>query len=90
MPKTIQLRNVPDELHRCLKARAAVEGLSLSDYLIREVLGAPLVTRDAALAASTGHTPFGRAGLTPGVGGRARFLQASPRRWKTRPSRSFG
>ncbi len=36
MPKMIQLRNVPDELHRRLKARAALEGLSLSDYLIAE------------------------------------------------------
>ncbi len=33
----IQLRHVPDELHRRLKARAAMEGLSLSDYLLREV-----------------------------------------------------
>jgi plasmid stability protein len=33
----IQLRNVPDDLHRKLKARAALEGLSLSDYLLREV-----------------------------------------------------
>ena len=36
MSKMIQLRNVPDALHRKLKARAASEGLSLSDYLIRE------------------------------------------------------
>jgi len=33
----IQLRHVPDDLHRTLKARAALEGLSLSDYLLREV-----------------------------------------------------
>ena len=37
MPKMIQLRHVPDDLHRTLKARAALEGLSLSDYLLREV-----------------------------------------------------
>jgi antitoxin FitA len=37
MSKMIQLRNVPDDLHRRLKARAALEGLSLSDYLLREV-----------------------------------------------------
>ncbi len=37
MPKMIQLRHVPDDLHRRLKARAALEGLSLSDYLLREV-----------------------------------------------------
>jgi len=37
MPKMIQLRNVPDPLHRKLKARAATEGMSLSDYLISEI-----------------------------------------------------
>ena len=37
MAKMIQLRHVPDELHRRLKAQAALEGLSLSDYLVREV-----------------------------------------------------
>lgn len=37
MSKMIQLRNVPDALHRKLKARAALEGMSLSDYLIAEI-----------------------------------------------------
>ena len=37
MSRMIQLRHVPDSLHRQLKARAAMAGLSLSDYLIREV-----------------------------------------------------
>lgn len=37
MSKMIQLRNVPDELHRKLKARAAASGQTLSDYLIAEV-----------------------------------------------------
>ena len=36
MAKMIQLRHVPDDLHRKLKARAALAGLSLSDYLLRE------------------------------------------------------
>jgi plasmid stability protein len=35
MSKMIQIRNVPDKLHKKLKARAAMEGLSLSDYLMR-------------------------------------------------------
>jgi plasmid stability protein len=35
MSKMIQLRNVPDALHRKLKARAAEEGMTLSEYLIR-------------------------------------------------------
>jgi plasmid stability protein len=33
----IQLRNVPDALHRTLKARAATAGMSLSDYLLAEI-----------------------------------------------------
>ena len=37
MAKMIQLRHVPDTLHRQLKARAAMAGLSLSDFVVREV-----------------------------------------------------
>ena len=40
----IQVRNVPDALHRKLKARAALAGMSLSDYLLgelREIAGRP-------------------------------------------------
>jgi antitoxin FitA len=37
MSKMIQLRNVPDALHRRLKARAAMAGMSLSDYLMAEI-----------------------------------------------------
>ena len=37
MSRMIQLRHVPDDLHRKLKVRAAMEGLSLSDYLVQEV-----------------------------------------------------
>lgn len=33
----IQIRNVPDDLHRALKARAARSGRSLSDYLLHEL-----------------------------------------------------
>ncbi len=36
MSKMIQLRNVPDDLHRKLKARAVSEGMSLSDFMTRE------------------------------------------------------
>jgi antitoxin FitA len=32
--KMIQIRNVPDALHRDLKARAARAGMTLSDYLL--------------------------------------------------------
>lgn len=37
MSKMIQIRHVPDQLHRRLKARAAAHGLPLSDYLRREL-----------------------------------------------------
>lgn len=37
MSHMIQLRHVPDPLHRKLKARAALAGMSLSDYLLKEV-----------------------------------------------------
>jgi plasmid stability protein len=38
MSKTmVQIRNVPAEFHRRLKARAAIEGMSMSDYILREV-----------------------------------------------------
>ena len=41
MSKMVQIRNMPDEVHRKLKARAAERGVSLSDYLLR------LAERDA-------------------------------------------
>lgn len=37
MTKMIQIRNVPESLHRTLKARAARLGMSLSDYLLSEI-----------------------------------------------------
>jgi plasmid stability protein len=33
----VQIRNVPADLHRRLKARAATEGMSMSDYILREI-----------------------------------------------------
>jgi len=33
----IQIRHVPDAVHRKLKARAATKGMSLSDYLMLEI-----------------------------------------------------
>lgn len=37
MSMMIQIRNVPDELHRRLKSRAALARMSLSDYLLNEI-----------------------------------------------------
>jgi plasmid stability protein len=35
--KMVQIRNVPDEVHRQLKARAASEGRSLSEFALTEL-----------------------------------------------------
>ena len=46
MAGMIQIRNVPPTLHRKLKSRAALAGMSLSDYLlnqIREVAEQPTI-----------------------------------------------
>jgi len=37
MSKMIQIRNVPDDLHRELKVRAATAGMNMSDYIKREL-----------------------------------------------------
>jgi antitoxin FitA len=51
MSKMVQVRNVPDVLHRKLKARAADTGQTLSDYLLTELERlAARPTRDEMLA----------------------------------------
>lgn len=47
MSRMIQIRNVPEDLHRTLKARAALEGRSLSDLILEELRA--LATRPSAL-----------------------------------------
>lgn len=37
MSPMIQIRNVPDALHQKLKSRAALAGMSLSDFLLDEI-----------------------------------------------------
>ncbi len=39
----LQIRNVPDDVHRHLKARAAMEGRSLSEFALRELETAKLL-----------------------------------------------
>jgi antitoxin FitA len=59
----IQIRNVPDALHRHLKSRAALTGMSLSDYLLselRQVAERPTLEELRARLAR-------RAGMTPSV-----------------------
>ena len=51
MSKMVQIRNVPDALHRKLKVRAAVAGQTLSDFLLAELERlAARPTRDEMLA----------------------------------------
>ena len=37
MSKMIQVRGVPDDVHRTLKTRAAAAGMTLSDYVKRDL-----------------------------------------------------
>lgn len=61
MTKTLQIRDVPDDLHATIRARAAHAGQSVSDYLL-ELLGelmarptmAEIVQRAEALAHAGG------------------------------------
>ncbi len=57
----IQIRNVPETLHRALKARVALAGMSLSDFLlaeIREVAARPTVDElRRRIAARTSVSP---------------------------------
>jgi plasmid stability protein len=57
MTRNIQIRNVPDDVHRVLRTRAAEAGQSLSDYLLDEltrVAERPLVA-DVLARASARH-----------------------------------
>ena len=60
MSITIQIRNVPEALHRRLKARAGPAGMSLSDFLlaeIREVAARPTVDELRRRIARRGAVP---------------------------------
>lgn len=54
----VQIRNVPEDVHRRLKARAAMEGTTVSDLLLRELerfMSRP--TKDEVLARLAGRQP---------------------------------
>ena len=58
--KMIQIRNVPDELHRSLKARAAREGRTLSDLILSDLPRlADKPSPDEVLARIKGRSPVG-------------------------------
>lgn len=64
MTAMIQIRNVPDALHRRLKSRAALAGMSLSDYLLSEIRHVAERPTIDELRARLGQRP----GVTPSVG----------------------
>jgi plasmid stability protein len=49
MPTMIQIRNVPDKVHRALKARSALAGKSLSDFIREEVVAMAALPSEAEL-----------------------------------------
>jgi len=58
MSSMIQIRNVPEALHRRLKSRAALAGKSLSDYLLAEIAEvAERPTADELRARLAARTP---------------------------------
>lgn len=61
----IQIRNFPDSLHRRLKARAATAGMSLSDYLLKEVAEAAERPTLAELRARLNSRPAENPDLSP-------------------------
>jgi antitoxin FitA len=62
--KTIQVRNVSDETHATLRARAAAAGMSLQEYLAKELDGlAARPTVDEVLQRAGGRSG-GRLGLS--------------------------
>lgn len=66
MSRMIQIRNVPDELHRTLKERAAREGLTLSDLLLREIaVVAERPTLAQWVAEVRSDPPIDLGGMTP-------------------------
>jgi plasmid stability protein len=62
MSKHVQIRDVPDDVHALLRVRAAQEGLSLSEYLRRELAGVAARSRNAEVLARSPHR--GRGGVT--------------------------
>jgi antitoxin FitA len=71
MSRMVQIRNVPDVLHRKLKVRAAASGQTLSDYLLREMERlAARPTREEMLASNS--QPQTRDPEDPGCGSHPR------------------
>jgi plasmid stability protein len=61
----IQIRNVPEDVHRTLKARAANRGMSLSEYLLEEVTNLASAPTDEELFARIRSRPRVRLSEAP-------------------------
>ena len=75
MSVMIQIRNVPSELHRRLKSRAALTGISMSDYILRELRRS--LDRPGSFAQATGNKRLSRLGASAGGGFSACFRPAN-------------
>lgn len=60
MPKVVQIRDVPDDVHRALSEAAAEQGLSLTRFVLRELEAvaarARIAADNAAVVRNTQHT----------------------------------
>ena len=65
MSKMIQIRNVPDAIHRKLKVRAAEQGRSLTDYLLEEIERLATVPTQEEMLERLEHLPRTRLKPTP-------------------------
>lgn len=63
MSKTIEIRNVPESLHRELESRAASGGMTLSDFLLQELHELVQRPTEQEMVARL----LAREGITPGV-----------------------
>ncbi len=68
MGKTIQVRKVPDELHRTLRMQAAAADVSLSDYVLQLIEEMAARPANAAILRRAGE---GGGGITPGLAAEA-------------------
>lgn len=59
MARTLQIRHVPDEIHRTLMIRAVTAGRSLSDYLLGEIIRVAERPPIAEVLARAGDRPGG-------------------------------
>jgi plasmid stability protein len=69
--KNLQIRNVPDDVHRTLKSRAALAGMSLSEYALAELRRAAERPTRAEILARIAARPPTRLRRSPAAAVRA-------------------